>query len=241
MRQSIQITDIDDLRWESQGIHGIQKKQLSLDPETNAETMYIHIPENWKGGGVAHYHSCSEEVYIISGDVTLDGKDYLIAGSYLYRPSRVVHGFDESAKQGCRCIIKMGGSTDFNLVHKPKQLTEYPIDLIDDSRDHIVHFRTPTADWKPSGTGKSALGIKILSQDRDTGGYTALIKLPAGWSGSLGTDRSRSREWFMIDGTWQLDNGKTFQTLGYSYQPPGTRHPNVVKSTTGCTVLTWMC
>ena len=101
------------------GKNGLRAKLLSQDPATGAGTRYVDIPQNWKGGGIAHYHPDYEEVFVIEGDVSLTGRDYLGDGSYIYRPSGIVHGHDEQAKKGCFCIIRFGGPLELCFVHEP--------------------------------------------------------------------------------------------------------------------------
>lgn len=240
MRSQVGPLNIDTLAWESLGKHGLRRKVLSQDQDTGAVTQYVHIPANWKGGGVSHFHSCFEEAFIIEGDVTLNGRDDLVTGSYLYRPSNIVHGHDEGANQGCMCIIRMGAQMDFNLVHDPESEEEYPLGVMTDPRGHVLDLRTSEMDWTEQGDEDNRYHFKLLSMDPETKAYAALLSLDAGWNGHLSTGNEYGREWFMLSGSWERENGATFDANTYYYAPPGTPHPAVTGSKDGCVVLTWM-
>ena len=240
MKAAVGPVDIDTLSWPPLGGHGLQRKVLSYDPDTGAVTQYVHIPANWKGGGVAHYHSCFEEVFIIKGDVTLNGRDYLVDESYLYRPANIVHGHDEGAERGCYCIIRMGAEMDFNLVDTPVSEEEYPLEPVTDRRGHVLHLKTPEIHWVEQGDKDNRYRFKLLSMDPDTKAYTALLALDPGWSGRLSTDSQYGREWLLLSGSWQREDGSSYGAKTYSYAPPGTNHAAVTGSKDGCFMLTWM-
>ena len=240
MRPQVGPLNIERLSWESLGKHGLRRKILSHDPDTGAVTQYVHIPANWKGGGVAHYHSCIEEVFVIEGDITLNGRDYFVDGSYLYRPDHIVHGHDEGAKQGCKCIIRMGAEMDFNLVHEPESEEEYPLEPITDPRGHVLDLRSNDMAWTEQGDEGNRYRFKQLSSDPATKAYTALISLDAGWNGRLSTGSGFAREWLILSGSWQREDGASYDATTYYYAPPETAHAAVTGSEDGCVVLTWM-
>jgi len=239
MRAATIIDSIETLPWEPLGTHGIKRKLLSHDPETGAVSQYVHIPPDWRGGGVAHYHSCVEEAYIISGDVSLVPEDPLVDGSCLYRPPFIVHGHDERADKGCLCIIRMGGEMDFNLVPEPEAPHEYPLEPVTDLRGHILHLKSPALPWEDAGEGQGRLSVKYLSTAADPGAYTALVKFPPGWRGNLSTPPSHSREWIVLSGGWQLADGSLYGPLSYRFDPAGTPSAAAAASDEGCLVLTW--
>lgn len=239
MRPLTEIASIDPIPWESLGTHGIKRKLLSHDPESGAASQYVHIPPNWRGGGIAHYHAGFEEAYIVEGDVSLVPDDALVTGSYLYRPADVVHGHDERADAGCSCVIRMGGSPDLILVPEPTSSAEYALGEINDPRGHVLHLRTPNMDWQELGKDAGRLAIKMLSEASDAGAYTALVKLPPGWRGNLATGPEFSREWFVLEGSWSLADGSHFGPLSYRYDPVGSPAKAAAATDEGCTVLTW--
>ncbi len=237
MRGRTDIFSEADLEWKAQGTHGIRSKLLSKDAETGEITLYVDVPKNWKGGGVAHFHDFYEEVFIIEGDVTLNGRDYLGDHSYLYRPAGVVHGHDESAKKGNRAIIKAGGPLELKLVHEPEHDDEYPLFDPADGRGHVLHLEADKLPWTTKGHGKGRYGWKPLSVDSETGNYSAVVELPAGWSGEIALDAAHGWEWFVIDGAIDLADGSRFTETGYSYRPDGGA--TITGSAPGCYFLLW--
>jgi hypothetical protein len=51
-------------------------------------------------------HESDEEIYVISGDITIDG-DELGPGDYHFSPKLSDHPA-ESTRAGCTCVITMG-------------------------------------------------------------------------------------------------------------------------------------
>ncbi len=74
-------------------------------------------------------------------------------------------------------------------------------------------------DWTWRGDGQNRYGIKMLSEDRLTGSYTAMVRLPSGWSGRFQLEQNVGWEWFVVNGKATLDDGTVFETDSYSYRP----------------------
>ncbi len=239
MRPHIAKLAVDDLEWESLGTHGLRRKLLSQNEETSAVTQYVDIPKAWKGGGVAHFHEYSEEVYVLHGDVSLNGRDYLGDGSYIYRPGGVVHGHDEGARQGCHCIIRTGGKLELNLIHEPAEDDEYVLHPVEDGRPLVLDLRTDGMLWGREHLGSGPIGWKVLSLDRRNGDYTAMLELSPGWSGTLDLDRAVAWEWLVIRGGMELGDSSVFGTLDYSVRPADSAPTVITGSEAGAMVLLW--
>ena len=238
MRPTIRDLDIDSLDWVALGTNGLRNRLLSIDPDTKASTRFVNIPQNWKGGGKAHFHHAFEEVYVIKGDVSLTGRDFLGDGSYIYRPAGMVHGHDEQARQGCFCIIRSGGLLELNVIGKPAEDVEYVLHPADDGRDFVYDLRSNAMDWTWTGSGAARRGEKLLSHDRKTGAKTMLWHLPAGWQGEATLGGPQSAEWVVLKGTAQRKDGGTAKALSYSVQPAGA--PAVFTSAAqGCDLIVW--
>ncbi len=237
-RPEIPHLNLADLSWEPVGTRN-RRKQLSIDAVTGGLTFYMEIPAGWQGGGVAHYHTCSEEVYVISGDVTLNGRDYLEDAAYLYRPAGIVHGHREGSIGGCRLIIKTDGPLDFNYVEEPRSEEEYIFRVSADGRPHILHLKTPELQWARRDQGASQYGVKVLSQDRNTGAYTGLLLLAAGWAGRFDMSRDANWEWFVIDGDAMLDDGTNLGADSYGFKPAGRVGNAIVRAMNRTRVLLW--
>ncbi len=216
--------------------NGKMQRELSVDPATGATTLFFDFPANWVGGGVAHYHSFSEEIYVLSGGVTLNGRDEYVAGSYLYRPGGIVHGHHEASRPGARFIGRMGGKLDFNYVREPTSQEEYVAKPVADGRPHIVHLRSPDQPWQTASDGHQ---LKVLSEDRVTGARSALLQFPTAWTGKLPLDPKSGWEWFVVGGEMALDDGTTFANESYANRPIGAPGRSIVRAAAGTLVLTW--
>ena len=240
MRELIAHLDVADLEWRPQGTHGIRSKVLSDDSASQGKTLYIDIPPKWRGGGVAHYHDASEEAFIIEGDVTLvDGRDWLLGGSYLYRPGGIVHGHDEWAEKGNRSIIKAGGKLELILVHEPDSQDEYVLFPSDDGRPHVLNLKTLDMEWEWSGDGAARRGAKLLTEDAKTGATTSLVHFPAGWAGQYPMRPDIPWEWFVLSGQVETSDGTAFDANSYSFRPPGSPAVGFTRSSGGCEMLLW--
>jgi quercetin dioxygenase-like cupin family protein len=226
-----------EMEWEVLGTHGLRRRLLGLDTATGHVTSIVGIPENWRGGGVAHYHDGVEEVYILEGSVTLDDVHYWKEGDYFYRPARVVHGHDEKSHIGALALTRSDGVLVLNLVHEPVDQKEYALPGASDPRGHV--FSLPVADV-PAGSDPAypaGWGIKPLSADPISGARTLIAEVPAGWQGQapvLGVDW----EAFVIGGSIDGTAGE-FVPHDYTTGEPDTPLLGATRSDGGCTVLVW--
>jgi quercetin dioxygenase-like cupin family protein len=241
MRPHIAYLKTDSLPWEEILNTGAQRKLLSVDPETGSETAFVRLPPDWHGPAGAHYHSGFEEALLLSGDCDLNGNDLLVAGSYLYRPGGIVHGWVDHSPSGADIIIKMGRATDLISVGEPEYPYEYDYQdqRVPDGRPHIVHLRTADQPWEPwEGDGPGARK-KVLSRDQDTGAETLLLQVDANFTGQLDLAADTTWEWVVLKGSMSLADGSTFGPIDYSHRLAG-RHETVITSApSDCTVLLW--
>jgi quercetin dioxygenase-like cupin family protein len=219
MRAAVPTLVPDTLPWEPIG--SLTRKLLSKDPDNGSETNLVRIPSGWVGGGVAHYHHCSEEAFVMDGDVTLTGRDDLVDGSYLYRPAGIVHGHSESAREGCMALIKLSKTLDFNLIEHPSSQDEYPHFPTTDGRGHILHLRTPQAPSTVVERDGNRLEIVTMSEDEAARSQSLLLRFPQAWRGRFELDPTDAWEWFVANGTIELTDGTLFARSGYSFRPPG--------------------
>jgi len=54
----------------------------------------------------AHVHDTDEELFVVSGDLTIDGEE-LGPGDFYFSPAMIQHP-RETTKRGCTCVISMG-------------------------------------------------------------------------------------------------------------------------------------
>jgi hypothetical protein len=227
----VQIVSVDTLAWEPLGRNGIRRKLLYRDGG-GAETMLIEIPRGWKGGGIAHHHSFFEEVFVIDGDVTLNGRDDLVRNSYVYRPAAVVHGHAESAREGAFAMVRNGGPLDMNFVPEPLQDVEYPLRPIEDGRGLIVHLASDTVRSTPLAPG---IVEKRLSGDTKTGASTALVALEAEAAWRAESDRPLAL--LLIEGALTIDKGP--RLVPGTHAALGPREAAVLRAEVSSRLLVW--
>jgi uncharacterized RmlC-like cupin family protein len=170
--------------WEPLGTHGLRRKRLGHDPATQHTTSLVEIPQGWHGGGVAHFHEAFEEVLMLSGSVTLDGRHYWHGGDYFYRPAFIVHGHAEQSPEGALCVIRSDGVLELLLVHEPEQDVEYPLPRAADPRGHLFQLPIDTVAGAPDAAFPAEWRIRPLSADPQSGARTLIADIPAGWSGT---------------------------------------------------------
>jgi quercetin dioxygenase-like cupin family protein len=237
-RPHLKFVDSNTVPWQPIGDHGLKMQVLSQDPDTGAMTFLLDIPKGWKGGGVAHYHSVSEEVFMISGDVSLDGVRFYHGSDYLYRPGNIVHGHDEQSREGGRAIVKLGGTLDFSYVHEPASPEEYVLPGATLDRPHVQFLTVDEAPWEERGEGPNRSRRTVLSRNPETGATTTLIEFPPGWRGRAGAHyHSRSEEVFVLSGDVALDDEPIYREGCYLYRPGGIMHGPKERSEGGCRML----
>lgn len=226
----MQIVSAGGVDWEKLGKNGIRRRLLHRDAH-GAETMVIEIPRGWKGGGIAHYHSAFEEVFVIDGDVTLNGRDDLLRNSYVYRPARVVHGHAESAREGAFAIVRNGGVLDMNFVPEPLQNVEYPLGAIEDGRGLIVHLASADVRAKPLAPG---VFEKPLSYDHRTKAETSLVSIEAGrtWR----TQHETAMNLLVIEGALSLGGRRVVAVTHIALDPLETV---LLETETNARLLAW--
>jgi mannose-6-phosphate isomerase-like protein (cupin superfamily) len=95
---------------------GATHAMLRTDPETGGIERFIHFPAGLEIA--AHWHSASETVVLLEGELTfaMDGeKKALAPGSYCFIPARTVHAA-AIGPAGAVIYQRMGGPSDRHLV-----------------------------------------------------------------------------------------------------------------------------
>jgi len=239
MRSYVHSLGVESLPWMPIFNTGVKRRVYNTDPKDQSFTSIILVPKGWVGPSGAHYHTSFEEGYILEGSLTLDGNDYLVPGSYLYRPGMIVHGWTELSEESSLIIVKRGGISDIISVGLPLYDYEYPFKEVHDGRPHIVHLKTSDMTWKSYDHGVRKYYKKTLSINEDNGDSTYLLSLPSGWNGKINSSNKRDLECIIIDGNLELDDGTTMNRLDYLYRPPKEVKAPIVLSQHSCTLLAW--
>ena len=97
-------------------------------------------------------------------------------------------------------------------------------------REHIEFIQAQRLPWEDAGSsGFAGARIKLLSNDPDDGSFSAVLRLPAGWSrqnGPLAFDE----EIYVLDGDLEID-GVTYPDNAYGFMAAGTE-ANALKALT---------
>jgi quercetin dioxygenase-like cupin family protein len=102
----------EDMVWTARGQgRNVSEFTLLSVGASGAMTRIFRVPEGWCGrrdGG--HFHTFSEEVFVISGDVRNDQRHRYEAGCFLFRPGGIMHGTEERSIAGCSmlCFFEEG-------------------------------------------------------------------------------------------------------------------------------------
>jgi mannose-6-phosphate isomerase-like protein (cupin superfamily) len=108
---SVTFVDSNALVWETPWVKGpdpgLGIKLLWLDEETGAYSRLIWAKPEWQELRQEH-HDCIEEVYVISGDMTMGKDGEMTAGGYIWRPARIKHG-PMHTRQGGVMFIRTDG------------------------------------------------------------------------------------------------------------------------------------
>ena len=227
-----------EIEWEALGTHGITRKRLGYDEASGYVTALVNIPVGWHGGGIAHYHHAFEEVFMLTGSVTVGGTHYWKAGDYFYRPAQVVHGHDERAEEGATALIRSDGPLALLLIHEPDEPDEYPLPAYDDGRGHLYSLPVDEVEWIADPQFPAEWRIRPLSADARDGARTVMVDVPAGWTAS-GSARPAAWEACVLEGELKGEKAD-FEVGDYSAGPAGTEVFGALSSATGCRFILWL-
>lgn len=225
------------LDWQPIGTHGLRCKRLAYDEATGGMFNYLDIPEGWHGGGIAHYHQAFEEVYILSGSVTLGAGRWFVEGDYFYRPAMVVHGHDEQSITGSLALVRSDGPLALNLIHEPAEPDEYPLED-KDPRGHVLQRPVESVAWQTLDGFPDSWEMRLLSHNVQTGALSAMARIPAGWMSTGPIDHQAPWSAYVIEGILQA--GDTILVTGdFADGQAGTGPIGPSSSESGATLLLW--
>lgn len=226
-----------EVELEPLGKHGLGRKLLGFDPETQHTTNIVYIPKGWRGGGVAHYHHAFEEVYMLEGSVTVGGSHYWKAGDYFYRPAQVVHGHDERSEEGALALIRSDAPLTLLLIHEPAEPDEYPLSPIVDERGHVYSLPVADVAFQADPTLPQGWEAKPLSHDPSNGGRTLMVRIPAGWQGEA-PKLGAAWEAYVLEGAVRGTTA-TYEAGDYTAGFADTPFLGALESVGGATVMLW--
>ena len=101
MREPVPFLDTKAMDWTQSGLPGIYSILLSRDPETGERKALNRLvpADGMKPPGAAHYHHTTEELLIVKGRMSFDGKVWLTPQSYCFHPPETVHGIKSAVPE----------------------------------------------------------------------------------------------------------------------------------------------
>lgn len=105
------------------------------------------------------------------------------------------------------------------------------------NRDHVEFVQSQLLPWQRIGSGlaRPDAEYKMLSRDADTGACSALMRYPPGWSREGPEHIRADEEFFVLDGSLEMD-GEIYEADSYAFLPAGWTR-NSMASKSGCVLI----
>jgi quercetin dioxygenase-like cupin family protein len=219
--------DTNKMEWQQGEQPGLFTKMLSHDPENGARTAFqcIDPRRGYKPPPTAHYHHMDEELLVIKGTFTFDGKNWLGPKSYCFHPAETVHGFKSRLDDEAWFISRCSKELDFCLHPDAEGETPYPLNGKTDPRGVTVLADPEVGEWidVKDATGAVKLQRRILSRHPETGEGSMLVRFLPGWESPNGDHfHTVYEEMFVLEGELRDDDGKVLTKGCYLFKPPLT-------------------
>ena len=227
MRHHIEHLSSTKMQWKKLSA-GVYVKMLNHNMQSGERTGLFHfVPEEGAAPpNISHYHSISEELFILDGRMTFDHQTWLGKYAYVYHPPFLVHGFNSSIPVPTTFIGRSNNDLDFNYPDNSKASKPYYIQGKPAPRGLAhLNFR-PETEWEPllSPVGQEIGQQNILSQDPRTKEGSKLIRFH---KGSKFPERPQGYEFcnegFILEGRVEAEDGTVWEKGDYWHRHPGKR------------------
>jgi Domain of unknown function (DUF4437) len=201
-------------------------KQLSVDDETGASTKLVQVPAGWELPGTG-YHLVDEELYVLSGDLTVSGVRYT-EHTYAFLPAGYTRS-RSSSERGALVLAFLSG-------HPRWVDGEAPAGTMDERRlvRYLNQFEHPwTGNFHPQfpiGAGR-----KWLRRDPVTADESWILGTLPLRNGRRPEKHPVVEEMFLISGELIGPQG-LMRPGAYFWRPPEVWH-GPYGSKTGCLML----
>lgn len=96
------------------------------------------------------------------------------------------------------------------------------------ARQPVLLIDPDSVAWRPfheifPGDERQDKWVKVLSQDKETGAFTGLIRFEKGWSDKRSVYHKCTEEVFIIRGKFKIGD-RVMEEGAYAYRPPLTLH-----------------
>lgn len=211
---------------------GVYMKMLNHNESTGERTALFRFrpDEGANPPNVCHYHSVSEEIFVLDGRMTFDHKTWLGKYGYVYHPPFAVHGFNSAVPEETTFIGRSPSDLDFNYPDVQDKTESFFIDGKTSNR--AVTYLNPTSEknWKViQGHSDDPIGKQfILSEDTETGERSSLIHYNQGVSVSARPDGYETyNEGFILNGSIESADGTAWRVGDYWHRLPGKPVPDL--------------
>lgn len=162
----------EKLSWRPFAVAGLpeaQAKLLSFSKATGARSQITKLPAGWRGP--LGYHNADEEIFLLSGDLSIGGKK-MTKYSYAYYPAGYAHG-QALSEHGATLLHMWDGEPDFVASSESR-----PDARLDEVIEDWNYYDTPwtkeddlprfTDVMPPPGQYR----LKFMRRDKSTGAMT---------------------------------------------------------------------
>jgi quercetin dioxygenase-like cupin family protein len=110
--ESVTFTDSTSLEWQIPWVKGpapgLRLKLLWRDEQSGAYSRLLSVDPGWREPRLEH-HDCSEEAFVLEGDMTMGSLGTMRPGAYFWRPPGIKHGPMHSSS-GALILIRTDGA-----------------------------------------------------------------------------------------------------------------------------------
>ncbi len=229
MRHHIEHLSTREMPWREIS-PGVFIKMLNHNKETGHRTgLFRFVPEEGAAPpSISHYHSISEELFILEGKMTFDNETWLSKYAYIYHPPFLVHGFNSSVPVETTFIGRADNDLDFNYPDKNSATQPYYF-LGEPAARGLAYLNLkPEDQWKPllNPAGKEIGLQNILSQDPLTQAGSSLIKFHKGVEvPARPKGYEICNEGYILKGRVEALDGTVWARGDYWYRHPGNAVP----------------
>jgi quercetin dioxygenase-like cupin family protein len=197
----------------------LNARVLSKDTTGDTFTVVIEVPAGWQGPAPDRSPTQYEEIYVLSGDVTV-GETELAADDYRFCPPGQALGGLRSSKGGARIFLKRG------MTGSDRQLVE--------------RLRADDMVWIGRGEGANVAEYVVLSEGT-SGTMSRIYRVPENWAGRQdgGHFHTTSEEMYVISGDVRNDTRQRYEEGCYLFRPGGIMHGTEERSDAGCSMLSF--
>jgi quercetin dioxygenase-like cupin family protein len=203
--------------WQPGHLPGTSIRTLFGDREAGRVTILLRLEPG--AAYPSHEHADTEEVYVLAGDLRVDGHA-LRAGDYSAAPAGTVHRVTESPS-GCTLLVQASEHDRAAAVDRAAQTDAGPIVA-----------RAEGATWEPGPA--PGVSRRHLFTDPARGTHTLVVRMAPG--AVLPPHRHRTAEQlYMLEGDGHV-SGQVLGPGDYFRVPAGTTH-GATRTDGGCTFL----